>query len=204
MKPLARCLAGSLPLIALAAIAAAGPAALEVRAGDPCYHGFTVPEPTVASGGSVQALACAFSPTVAVVEAGEPVTFRNGPEAIHLVTGANGAWGSRDAELAPNAALTVTFEEPGVYPYACALHRGMSGAIVVGDGGAALAAAMAPAAALPSSTARVSLAPVDASVVAPPVDTVPAVGVGAGLIVGLGAMVLSAVAIARRRGRDAG
>jgi hypothetical protein len=117
---------------------------------------------------------------------------------------ANGAWWSRDAELAPNAALTVTFEEPGVYPYACALHRGMSGVIVVGDGGAALAAAMTPAAAVPSPAALAALAPADASVVAPPVEPGPAVGVAAGVTTALGAIVLGAVAIARRRGRDAG
>ena len=31
-------------------------------------------------------------------------------------------------------AFTATFDEPGVYPWACWYHPGMTGAIVVGDG----------------------------------------------------------------------
>ena len=31
-------------------------------------------------------------------------------------------------------AFTATFDQPGVYPYACAYHPGMTGAIVVGSG----------------------------------------------------------------------
>ena len=54
----------------------------------------------------------------------------------HLITGANGAWGDRDRPLAPGASVTARFDEPGVYPYTCALHRGMTGAVVVGDPGA--------------------------------------------------------------------
>ena len=89
---------------------------------------------------------CAFGPTVAQVAVGAKVTFVNGPEFAHLVTGANQAWGSRDAEIQPGGTVSYTFDKAGVYPYACALHRGMSGAIIVGDAVAAAAAArQAPA-----------------------------------------------------------
>ena len=196
MKPLVRTLARSIPLLALVALAVAGPAAGEVRAGDPCYHGFGETELTVVSGGSVEAQACAFSPTIAVIEPGATVTFRNGPGLVHLVTGANQAWGSRDTELQPNATMTVTFDEPGVYPYACALHRGMSGAIVVGDGGAALAAAMRSAAEAPSAVVPSAVTPAVAGEPAATVDPVPVAWVGLGLVGVLGAI---AVAVALRR-----
>ena len=111
-----------------------------VAAGDPCYHGFEVPAATVGTGTDVQLSPCAFAPTVTSVAVGETVSFHNGPDFTHLVTGANQSWGSRDVEIQPNRTVSYTFDEPGVYPYACALHRGMSGAIVVGSTSAMLPA----------------------------------------------------------------
>ena len=114
-------------------------------AGDPCYHGYDVPQLTVASGTTVKTEPCAFTPTITVIGAGDTVTFRNDGDMPHLVTGANADWGDRDIQLNAGKSIAYTFAEPGVYPYACTLHRGMSGAIVVGDGGPSLAAAFAAA-----------------------------------------------------------
>jgi plastocyanin len=116
-----------------------------VAAGNPCFHGFETPTLTVASATSVRTQPCAFEPTVTVVKTGDTVTFRNDGDMPHLVTGANGEWGDREIELAPGKTAEYTFAEPGVYPYMCAFHPGMTGAIVVGDGGPALAAAVAAA-----------------------------------------------------------
>jgi plastocyanin len=102
-------------------------------AGDPCYHDFTMPASTMEQATQIKLMPCAFAPTVAQVAVGSTVTFFNGPDFAHLVTGANQAWGSRDTELRPGGTVSYTFDKPGVYPYACALHRGMSGTIVVGD-----------------------------------------------------------------------
>jgi plastocyanin len=110
-----------------------------VAAGDPCYHGFDIPAPSVEVADQIKVAPCAFAPTVAVVPVGARVTFFNGPGFTHLVTGADQAWGSRDVELQPGSTVTYAFDKPGVYPYACALHRGMSGTIVVGDAQTALA-----------------------------------------------------------------
>lgn len=118
--------AGSVLLLWLAA-------APLTSAGDPCYHGFTMPQDTTGSDARVDLLPCAFSPTVTSVDVGATVTFVNGPDFTHLVTGANQSWGSRDVELAPGRTTSYRFDKAGVYPYACALHRGMSGVIVVGD-----------------------------------------------------------------------
>lgn len=114
-----------------------------VAAGDPCYHGYTIPPTTSAETSTVSAEPCAFVPTEARVAPGTTITFANVSEMPHLITGANASWGDRDAELAGGASRTVTFDRPGIYAYSCALHRGMSGVIVVGEPDASDAAAAA-------------------------------------------------------------
>ena len=108
-------------------------------AGDPCYHGFAMPEDSAAADVRINLLPCAFAPTVTSAKVGATVTFFNGSDFTHLITGANQSWGSRDTEIAPGKSVTYTFDKAGVYPYACALHRGMSGVIVVGDAATAAA-----------------------------------------------------------------
>ena len=108
-------------------------AAPTTSAGDPCYHDFTMPATTTGEETQIKLMPCAFAPTVAQVPVGSTVTFFNGSGFAHLVTGANQGWGSRDTEVRPDGTVSYTFDRPGVYPYACALHRGMSGTIVVGD-----------------------------------------------------------------------
>jgi len=80
-----------------------------------------------------------FYPTVARVEPGTEVTWRNGDPVTHMVIGSGGAWGSPD-ELASNGRTSFTFDESGVFPYSCPIHPGMVGAVVVGDGIASAAA----------------------------------------------------------------
>lgn len=104
-----------------------------VAAGDPCYHGYTIPPPTSEATTTVNLELCAFVPTAARVAPGTAVTFVNGSGEPHLITGANAAWGDRDAEIATGATRTVTFDRAGIYPFSCALHRGMTGVIVVGE-----------------------------------------------------------------------
>jgi plastocyanin len=115
-------------------------AAPAVVAGDPCYHGFDIPPRSEEAATQIKVAPCAFGPTVAHVAVGATVTFFNGPDFTHLITGANAEWGSRDVEMQPNQEVSYRFDKPGIYPYACALHRGMSGAIVVGDVAAPAAA----------------------------------------------------------------
>jgi plastocyanin len=124
-----------------------------VSAGDPCYHGFDMPKDTAATATEVKLLPCAFAPTITTVPVGAKITFVNGPDFTHLITGANQAWGSRDVELTPGKKASYEFDTAGVYPYACALHRGMSGVIVVGDAATALAAAARSGAGTSSGTA---------------------------------------------------
>lgn len=120
-----------------------------VAAGDPCYHGYTIPPTTSAETANVRLEPCAFVPTIARVAPGTTVSFENVSDMPHLITGANASWGDRDEEVAGGASRTVTFDRPGIYAYSCAIHRGMTGVIVVGD---ADAADLAAAAAVTGST----------------------------------------------------
>jgi hypothetical protein len=78
---------------------------------------------------------CAFVPTNVTVATGATVTFTNTSGEVHLLTGANQAWGDREREIRPGERVSTTFDSPGVYAFSCALHRGMSGAVLVGDAG---------------------------------------------------------------------
>jgi plastocyanin len=121
--------------------------ALSVAAGNPCFHSYNIPAASDASASEIRANPCDFAPTVTRVAPGTTVTFVNDSPFSHLITGANGAWGSRELELQPGSAVSYEFDEPGVYPFACSLHPGMSGAIVVGEA----AGAAVPEAARPGS-----------------------------------------------------
>jgi plastocyanin len=128
----------TLVIASLLVLVAAIAAPLAVQAGGGCHGGETPPGDGSAS--VVKIDGCMFYPTVARVPVGTTVTFLNSGEAPHNVTGVSGAWFSGD--LATGARFQHRFAEAGVYPFACTLHPGMNGAIVVGD-----AAADAPAAA---------------------------------------------------------
>jgi plastocyanin len=112
-------------------------------AGNPCFHGYEMPSTTTGAGTDIKLMPCAFDPTVTVIGVGETVNFINGPDYTHLVTGAAHEWGSAEVEVQQNQTVSYTFDKAGVYPYACALHPGMSGAIVVGDLADAVAAGVA-------------------------------------------------------------
>ena len=71
-----------------------------------------------------------FGPTVTHVEPGTTVRWKSATgEAPHTVTGYG--WGSET--LQPGDGFGRRFDEPGVYPYFCALHPSMVGTVVVGD-----------------------------------------------------------------------
>lgn len=154
-----------------------------VSAGNPCFHDFTMPPASVASGAEIKLLPCAFQPTVTQVAAGTEVTFYNGPQFSHLITGANQEWGSPDVELAPGKTISYTFDKTGIYPYACVLHPGMSGVIVVGDLTDTLAAGTTNQSGAGEPPTSVSTPAESTS------NTLPIVGagVGAGLVIGAAA-----------------
>jgi len=136
--------------------------AAPVAAGDPCLH--DMQRPAVSDGRTtvVKLDKCAFFPTVAHVPVGTEVQFLNADMVGHEVVGANLTWGHHDKILGTGDQLGVRFATAGIYPYACMIHPGMTGAIIVGD---ALSAAVPPAAPAPAGTAVG--APADAGAGAP-------------------------------------
>lgn len=75
---------------------------------------------------------CAFQPIVTYIQQGDTVTWTNKDFVPHTVSGAGGLWGS-DAPMKKGDSVTYTFEDEGVFPYYCAYHPSMVGAVVVGD-----------------------------------------------------------------------
>lgn len=158
------------PFLLLVGVAAAP---LAANAGGGCHGPVTPPGDGEAS--VVKIDGCMFYPTVARVPVGTTVRFLNTGQVPHNVTGVIGTWES--GELASGAEFRQAFREAGVYPFACTLHPGMNGAIVVGDDTAPLVQAPAQLA--------TSTVPAEPSTSATDATTVAVVGVGA-LVIGLG------------------
>jgi plastocyanin len=82
----------------------------------------------------------AFRPGYVIVKAGTPITFRNVGRTEHnaLPVDGNSFDGIEAEAFEPQAQHTITFDEPGDFPYYCSLHgtttKGMVGAIRVVDG----------------------------------------------------------------------
>jgi len=93
--------------------------------GRPASHG---------SGTTVAISEACFTPSLLTVDAGATVTFVNRDPIAHNVGGQ--LWGHFD-DLEPNQRFQATFDQDGIYPFACTLHPGMTGAIIVGDGAGA-------------------------------------------------------------------
>jgi plastocyanin len=100
--------------------------AIPSSAGGGCHEGVTT-----GTGPTIHIVDACFGATITKVSPGEVVTFVNEDPIVHNVT-AN-LWGHFD-DLEPGDRFSVTFEDEGIYPFACTYHPGMSGAIVVGDG----------------------------------------------------------------------
>jgi plastocyanin len=71
----------------------------------------------------------AFEPDTVEVSAGTTVTWTNGDTTQHTVTAGDGSFDS--GVLPPGAAFSRTFDAAGTFAYACAIHPGMTGTIVV-------------------------------------------------------------------------
>lgn len=74
-----------------------------------------------------------MNPLVTRVAKKATVRWTNGDDMTHNITGAAFAWGS-DGELRRGEHVAFRFDDDGVFPYACTLHPGMIGAVVVGSG----------------------------------------------------------------------
>jgi plastocyanin len=95
-------------------------------AGGGCHAG-----PTQGNGTAVDLKGACFTPSLLRVAPGSTITFTNYDPMVHNISG--GLWGHYD-NLQPGASFSASFDQAGIYPYACMIHPGMTGVIVVGDG----------------------------------------------------------------------
>ena len=108
--------------------------AAPARAGGGCHGGPTNDVKGEKVHNTVDLEGMCFVQTIIRVQPGQSITWKNGDQMDHMVTGAGVTWGSLE-NLRPGRTVTYRFDRAGVYPYACMIHAGMVGAVVVGDGG---------------------------------------------------------------------
>jgi plastocyanin len=112
-------LVGSLAVVLSAAPLAAG--------GGGCHGPLTDEEGT-----TVMMSQFCFAPMVVRVAEGDTVTWENMDSVDHnVVSTAMPGYGT--ATLHKGDSASVRFDDPGIYPYVCSIHPGMTGAVVVGD-----------------------------------------------------------------------
>jgi len=87
-------------------------------------------DPTEGSGEQVALEGACFTPSTLRAEVGETITFVNRDPFAHNVSGAG--WGNYD-DMDQGDRFTTSFTVDGIYPFACTLHPGMNGVIVVGE-----------------------------------------------------------------------
>ena len=89
-------------------------------------------EPTEREGTRVQLSGACFLPSTLFAEPGETITFVNLDPFAHNVIGQG--WGHHD-DMEQGTRFTTSFADGGTYAYACIMHPGMTGSIVVAVGG---------------------------------------------------------------------
>jgi plastocyanin len=161
-------------------------------AGGGCHGGATQQDATGEEEATVRMVDACFTASVTTVDPGTDVTFVNEDAGVtHNVGGT--LWGNYE-DMVRGDTYTATFDEPGIYPFACSYHPGMTGAIVVGDGKGA------------GNGLTVSTTPPKLD---DPVATAPAATAGGGsmpwiLVAALGGLAVGALAsVAAGRGRKA-
>jgi plastocyanin len=101
-------------------------------AGGGCHGDATQQDATGQDAVTVVMQDTCFQASITTIDPGTDVAFVNEDQGIsHNVGGV--LWGNYE-DMNFGDTYTATFDEAGVYPFACSYHPGMTGAIVVGDG----------------------------------------------------------------------
>ena len=114
-----------LVLLGLATFTLAGLAGRADAGGGGCHDQEVTEEATTTV---AMEMAC-MRPGTVRVQPGDTVTVVNNDKMLHNLYG----FGWYHGDLQPGDEATRTFTEPGTYAYACTLHPGMVGAVVVED-----------------------------------------------------------------------
>jgi plastocyanin len=72
-----------------------------------------------------------FEPHEVKIAVGTAVRWVNEDQAPHAIAMEGGRPGS-SGEIAPGQSHTVTFQQPGTFPYRCGIHPTMLGVLIVG------------------------------------------------------------------------
>jgi plastocyanin len=96
-------------------------------AGGGCHD----PEATQSAASMVELRNSCFTSTVTHIDPGQELAFVNRDGYVHNIMGLGARWGEFEG-LNQGETRRFTFGEAGIYPYACTLHPGMVGAVVVG------------------------------------------------------------------------
>jgi plastocyanin len=118
-------------LLTINAVAAAG-TALTLVTPALAGGGGCLGKPTEAIASTVELRKSCFTATVTHVDPGQQVAFVNRDGLTHNVIGLGTLWGDIQG-IGGGETRRFTFTEDGIFPYACTLHPGMVGAVVVGD-----------------------------------------------------------------------
>ena len=113
-------------IASLALVAAPFVASEPAAAGGGCHRGAEDGQ-TEATGTTVALEKNCMNPTVLHAEVGQDITFVNHDGMMHNLYGVGWGFDSVDS-----TGVTKTFDAAGTFPYACLIHPGMVGAIVVG------------------------------------------------------------------------
>jgi len=84
------------------------------------------------AGAEVEVSGFCYEPTVLRIDAGQSVGWTNRDAEPHTISGVNAAWGNY-TQFGQGESISFSFPSDGVFPYFCALHPGMIGAVVVGE-----------------------------------------------------------------------
>lgn len=169
-------------------------------AGGGCHGGATHQDSTGEDEATVEMVDACFSASVTEVDPGTAVTFVNLDEGITHNVGGN-LWGNLEAMYAGDT-YTATFDDPGIYAFACNYHPGMTGAIVVGDGtgvGNGMEVTTTPPELEPESTSTVTTSEPVAAAAASPAPWIVAGLVG----LAIGAAVVFGITSGRGKGTQA-
>ena len=102
--------------------------ASSAAAGGGCHAGV---DRTEGNGLAVALQNCSFAPVILRAPEGATVTWKNADYLPHAVSGVG--WGQTNgAVVQPGSSFAERFAAPGIYPYTCYLHPGMSGVVIVG------------------------------------------------------------------------
>jgi amicyanin len=88
------------------------------------------PTPSV-SDNTISIQKMAYSPPSMTVKKGATVRWVNNDAVVHTVTFTKASGINPSGPLSASQSFSVKFDEPGTYPYSCAIHPSMQGTVIV-------------------------------------------------------------------------